>query len=105
MRRNSPYLCAFVPGRVEGILIDDHDAIERQNAKLEMIDHRAPMVVRCVLHERSPTTSWTKHCYARVKTLAAAIRLDAAADHRPALAYVPRDREMRMDMVTNRQAS
>ena len=82
------------------IVAEDDDVIEKDKATLEVIDHTAQaMVARCVMEAVDPKVGWVMHCRIREKMIAAAARLDAAAGNEPAPAFLPREREVRMDLT------
>lgn len=76
----------------------DEDVIDPDDAVCEVISQNArAMTVRFMVRAEDPKTGWSMHCRLREHMLAAASRLDAAAGHEPAPAYLPREREVRMD--------
>lgn len=77
---------------------DADDVIKKDEAKLEVIDHEPrAMVVRACLWAEDPKIGWAMHCRVREFLLKTAAQLDAAAGNEPAPAFVPREREVRMD--------
>ena len=77
---------------------NDEDVIDPDDAVCEVIDQNArAMVVRFMARSTDPKCGWAMHCRLREHMLAAASRLDAAAGHEPAPAFLPREREVRMD--------
>ena len=69
----------------------DEDAIDPDDAVCEGISQNArAMTVRFMVRAKDPKTGWKMHCRLREHMLAAASRLDAAAGHEPAPAFLPR---------------
>ncbi|MXO95090.1 mechanosensitive ion channel [Erythrobacter aquimaris] len=77
---------------------NDDDVIDPEDAVCEVIDQNAKaMVVRFMVRAVDPKVGWAMHCRLREHMLAAASRMDAAAGNEPVPAYIPREREVRMD--------
>ncbi|QQN74560.1 mechanosensitive ion channel family protein [Croceicoccus sp. YJ47] len=77
---------------------DDDDAISPEEAKLQVVDHTdRAMVVRMIVRATDPSTGWDMLCRLREHMLRMAARMDAAAGAEPAPAFLPREREVRMD--------
>ena len=80
-------------------LEQDSDVIDAEDAKCQVVGQNArAMVVRFMARAKDPKAGWNMHCRLREHMLAAASRMDAAAGHEPAPAYIPREREVRMDV-------
>ncbi|MBS7670356.1 mechanosensitive ion channel family protein [Croceicoccus gelatinilyticus] len=81
--------------------VEDEDGIcDKENAKIQVVDHDASgMWLRMIARSPDPATGWDMHCRMREYMLAAAARLDAAAGNEPAPAYLPREREVRIDLA------
>lgn len=81
--------------------VEDEDGIcDKENAKIQVVDHDATgMWLRLIARAPDPATGWDMHCRMREYMLAAAARLDAAAGNEPAPAYLPREREVRIDLA------
>lgn len=83
---------------------DADDIIKKDEAKLEVIDHTPQaMVARACLWAKDPKVGWTMHCRVREFLLKTATQMDAAAGNEPAPAYMPREREVRIDEAMGRQ--
>ena len=77
---------------------NDDDVIDPEDAVCEVIDQNAKaMVVRFMVRAVDPKVGWAMHCRLREHMLAAASKMDAAAGNEPVPAYIPREREVRMD--------
>ncbi len=77
---------------------DDDEVIEKDKAKLEVIDHTPQgMIVRACVWAGDPKVGWSMHCRLREFLLKAAVEMDAAAGNELAPAYLPREREVQMD--------
>jgi small-conductance mechanosensitive channel len=78
----------------------DDDVIDPEDAVCEVIgqDARA-MTVRFMARAADPKCGWSMHCRLREHMLSAASRLDEAAGFEPVPAYIPREREVRMDLT------
>ena len=76
----------------------DPDVVDPEDAECQVVaqDARA-MTVRFMARSSDPKCGWDMHCRLREHMLRAASRLDAAADHEPVPAFIPREREVRMD--------
>ena len=80
-------------------IAEDEDVIREDEATFEVIDHMATgMVARCCAYAEDPKKGWAMHCRLREHMLAAAARLDAGAANEPGPAFLPREREVRMDV-------
>ncbi|WP_318656095.1 mechanosensitive ion channel family protein [Qipengyuania atrilutea] len=76
----------------------DEDVVHPDEAKCQVVGQSArAMVVRFMARAPDPKTGWAMHCRLREHMLAAASRLDASSDREPAPAFIPREREVRMD--------
>jgi len=85
---------------------NDEDVIDPEDAACEVIDHSArAMVVRFMARSTDPKCGWKMHCRLREAMLAAAAKADAAAGNEPAPAFLPREREVRMDLTVEQEAS
>lgn len=77
----------------------DEDVLDPEDAACEVIGHSSrAMVVRFMARAQDPKIGWKMHCRLREHMLAAAAHLDAASGNEPAPAFLPREREERMDM-------
>ncbi|QZD95997.1 mechanosensitive ion channel family protein [Qipengyuania gelatinilytica] len=85
---------------------NDEDVIDPEDAICEVVaqDARA-MTVRFMARAEDPKCGWAMHCRLREHMLAAASRLDAAAGNEPMPAYLPREREVRMDLGREDEAT
>ncbi len=83
----------------------DEDVVDPDDAVCEVVaqDARA-MTVRFMVRSSDPKCGWEMHCRLREHMLAAASRLDAAAGREPVPAYLPREREVRMDLTREDEA-
>ncbi|WP_144097968.1 mechanosensitive ion channel family protein [Croceicoccus sediminis] len=81
--------------------VEGEDGIcDKESAKIQVVDHDATgMWLRLIARSPDPATGWDMHCRMREYMLAAAARLDAAAGNEPAPAYLPREREVRIDLA------
>ncbi len=76
----------------------DEDAIGPDDAVCEGISQNArATTVRFMVRAEDPKKGWGMHRRQREHMFAAASRLDAAAGHEPTPAFLPREREVRMD--------
>ncbi|MDG6078758.1 mechanosensitive ion channel [Erythrobacter litoralis] len=76
----------------------DEDVIDPDDAKCEVVGQNArAMVVRFMARSTDPKAGWSMHCRLRERMLAVAAELDAAAGNESSPAYLPREREVRMD--------
>ena len=83
---------------------DDNDIINKDQAKLEVIDHEPRgMVARACVHAKDPKIGWDMHCRVREFLLKTAAEMDAASGNEPAPAYLPREREVQMDLTMDEQ--
>ncbi|WP_338243361.1 mechanosensitive ion channel family protein [Aurantiacibacter hainanensis] len=83
---------------------DDDDIINKDQAKFEVIDHEPKgMLARACVHAKDPKIGWTMHCRVREFLLKTAAEMDAAAGNEPAPAYLPREREVQMDLTMEEQ--
>jgi len=84
----------------EGFVAQEDGICDKENAKIQVVDHDATgMYLRLVARAPDPSTGWDVQCRMREWMLAAAARLDAAAGNEPAPAYLPREREVRIDLA------
>ena len=87
-------------GPFEEFIRTDEDVVDPDEAVCEVVGQNATaMTVRFMARSTDPKCGWEMHCRLREKMLAAAARLDAAADREPAPAFLPREREVRMDLT------
>jgi len=63
------------------------------------------MVVRFMARANDPKCGWKMHCRLREQMLAAAARLDAGQGNEPGPAFLPREREVRMDTSAKNEAA
>ena len=76
----------------------DEDVIDPEDAVCEVVGQNArAMIVRFMARSTDPKCGWRMHCRLREHMLAAASRLDAASGQEPTPAFIPREREVRMD--------
>ena len=76
----------------------DKDVIDPDDASCEVVGQSAKaMVVRFMARSSDPKCGWEMHCRLRERMLAEAAKLDAASGREPAPAFMPREREVRMD--------
>ena len=76
----------------------DEDVIDPDDATCQVVGQSAKaMIVRFMARGPDPRSGWKMHCRLREHMLAAASRLDAASGNEPAPAFIPREREVRMD--------
>ena len=77
---------------------NDDGVIDPDDAVCEVIDQNSrAMVVRFMARSTDPKAGWAMHCRLRERMLSVASKLDAASGHEPAPAFIPREREVRMD--------
>ncbi|MCH2486581.1 MAG: mechanosensitive ion channel family protein [Erythrobacter sp.] len=78
----------------------DEDVVDPDDAICEVVGQNAQaMVVRFMARSSDPKCGWKMHCRLRERMLAVASGLDAAAANEPAPAFLPREREVRMDLA------
>lgn len=83
---------------------NDDDVIRKDEAKFEVIDHEPTgMVARACVWAEDPKTGWNMHCRLREFMLKTAAEMDAASGNEPAPAYLPREREVQMDLTMDEQ--
>ena len=84
---------------------NDEDVIDPDDASCEVVAQNAKaMTVRFMARSTDPKCGWKMHCRLREHMLADASRLDAASGYEPAPAYIPREREVRMDLTRDDEA-
>lgn len=77
---------------------NDEDVVDPEDAECQVVSQNAKaMVVRFMARSSDPKCGWNMHCRLREHMLAAASRLDAASGNEPVPAFIPREREVRMD--------
>lgn len=82
----------------------DEDVIDPDDAVCQVVgQNNRAMVVRFMARSTDPKCGWKMHCRMREHLLAAAARLDAAAGNEPAPAFLPREREVRMDLAVEEE--
>ena len=92
-------------GPFRDFLANDEDVIDPEDAACEVVGHSArAMVVRFKARSPDPKSGWKMHCRLREHMLAAAARLDAGEGNEPAPAFIPREREVRMDTSATEKA-
>ena len=85
-------------GPFREFLESDEDVIDPEDGQCRVIGQTAKaMVVRFMARSSDPKCGWEMHCRLRERMLAVAAELDAAAGNEPSPAYLPREREVRMD--------
>lgn len=78
----------------------DEDVVDPEDASCEVVGQTArAMVVRFMARSSDPKCGWKMHCRLRERMLGVAAGLDAAAANEPVPAYLPREREVRMDLA------
>ena len=78
----------------------DEDVVDPEDASCEVVGQTGrAMVVRFMARSSDPKCGWKMHCRLRERMLAVAAGLDAAAANEPVPAYLPREREVRMDLA------
>jgi small-conductance mechanosensitive channel len=83
----------------------DDDVVDPEDAQVQVVGQSAKaMVVRFLARAKEPKAGWAMHCRLREHMLAEAAKLDAASDHEPAPAFLPREREVRMDLTAEQEA-
>ncbi|WP_346033600.1 mechanosensitive ion channel family protein [Erythrobacter westpacificensis] len=83
---------------------NDEDVIDPQDAACQVVGHRAnAMIVRFMARAQDPKVGWKMHCRLREHMLAAAARLDAGEGNEPGPAFLPREREVRMDLAVEEE--
>ncbi len=84
----------------------DEDVIAPEDAACQVVGHNSrAMVVRFMARSSDPRCGWKMHCRLREHMLAAAARLDAGEGNEPSPAYLPREREVRMDMSVEEETA
>ena len=79
---------------------NDEDVVDPEDAKCQVIAQNAQaMTVRFMARSTDPKCGWDMHCRLREHMLRAASEMDAAAEREPVPAYLPREREVRMDLT------
>ena len=77
---------------------NDKDVIDPDDAECQVVAQNSrAMVVRFMARSSDPKRGWDMHCRLRERMLSVASKLDAASGHEPAPAFIPREREVRMD--------
>ena len=78
----------------------DEDVVDPEDASCEVVGQTGrAMVVRFMARSSDPKCGWKMHCRLRERMLGVAAGLDAAAANEPVPAYLPREREVRMDLA------
>ena len=78
----------------------DEDVVDPEDASCEVVGQTGrAMVVRFMARSSDPKCGWKMHCRLRERMLAVAAGLDAAAANEPVPTYLPREREVRMDLA------
>lgn len=81
-------------------IADDEDAIDLDDAKCQVVAQNASaMSVRFMARSPDPKRGWNMECRLREHLLSVASKLDAAAGNESVPAYLPREREVRMDLA------
>ncbi|MEH6724329.1 MAG: mechanosensitive ion channel domain-containing protein [Qipengyuania sp.] len=84
---------------------NDEDVVDPEDAKCQVIAQNAQaMTVRFMARAADPKCGWDMHCRLREHMLRAASEMDAGAEHEPVPAYLPREREVRMDLTAAEEA-
>ncbi|GGD62326.1 mechanosensitive ion channel family protein [Croceicoccus mobilis] len=77
---------------------NDEDVINKEEAKLQVVDHTpTAMVLRLLAQSPDPQRGWEMQCRMREHMLKLAMGRDAATENEPYPAYLPREREVRID--------
>ncbi|MWV29220.1 mechanosensitive ion channel family protein [Aurantiacibacter rhizosphaerae] len=81
----------------------DDEIIKKDEAKIEVIEHNAQgQVARACVWAKDPKIGWTMHCRLREFLIRSAMEMDAASGQEPAPAFMPRAREVQVDIPLNR---
>jgi len=84
---------------------NDEDVVDPEDAKCQVIAQNAQaMTVRFMARSTDPKCGWDMHCRLREHMLRAASEMDAGAEREPVPAYLPREREVRMDLAAAEEA-
>jgi small-conductance mechanosensitive channel len=84
---------------------NDEDVVDPEDAKCQVIAQNAQaMTVRFMARSTDPKCGWDMHCRLREHMLRAASEMDAGAKREPVPAYLPREREVRMDLTAAEEA-
>ena len=84
---------------------NDEDVVDPEDAKCQVIAQNAQaMTVRFMARSTDPKCGWDMHCRLREHMLRAASEMDAGAEREPVPAYLPREREVRMDLTAAEEA-
>ncbi len=84
---------------------NDEDVVDPEDAKCQVIAQNAQaMTVRLMARPTDPKSARDTHCRLREHMLRAASEMDAAAEREPVPAYLPREREVRMDLTAAEEA-
>ena len=90
--------------KFDAFVKDDDEIIKKDEAKIEVIDHMPEgMVARACVWAKDPKVGWSMHCRVREFLIKTAMEMDAAAGNEPAPAYIPRAREVQIDLPVERQ--
>ncbi len=84
---------------------EDEDVIHKDEAKLQVVDHTpSALVLRLLAPAPDPQRGWNMHCRMREYMLKAAVKRDAATGNEPSPAFIPREREVRLDLSREDEA-
>ncbi|MGB3795655.1 MAG: mechanosensitive ion channel domain-containing protein [Alteraurantiacibacter sp.] len=90
--------------KFDAFVADDDEIIKKDEAKIEVIEHNAQgQVARACVWAKDPKIGWTMHCRLREFLIKAAMQMDAASGQEPTPAYMPRAREVQIDIAATRE--
>ncbi len=90
--------------KFDAFVADDDEIIKKDEAKIEVIDHNAQgQVARACVWAKDPKIGWDMHCRLREFLIKTAMEMDAATGNEPTPAYLPREREVQIDIPADRQ--
>lgn len=85
-------------GVFEDFLDSEDEIVDKEEAKVQVVGHSAEgMKVRFLFKAPDPATGWSQQCRCREAILKAAAEFDEAARVADGPAYLPREREVRLE--------
>ena len=83
----------------------DDDVVDKDDAEIQVVGHSAQGIdVRFLARAKDPKIGWKMRCRLQEAMIAAVAKLDAGSDREPAPAFLPREREVRMDLARSDEA-
>ena len=85
---------------------NDDEVVDKDEAKIQVVGHSAQtMRVRFLARAKDPKSGWRMHCRLREAMLRAAVELDESAANEPGAVFIPREREVRMDLSAREETA